>query len=81
MFGLVEGQVLRSKEGKVIQEGGGVEKKGKRPRRNDRQMRRVGTVDIKIPALPFFSLHYPKTGFLKRYNGYRHLFSLNQSKY
>lgn len=37
MFGLVEGQVLRSKEGKVIQEGGGVEKKGKRPRRNDRQ--------------------------------------------
>lgn len=54
MFGLVEGQVLGSKEKKVIQEGGGVEKKGKRPSGNDRQKRAVGTVGIKIPSLPCF---------------------------
>ena len=57
MFGLVEGQVLGSKEGKAIQEGGGVEKKGKRPSRDDnkdlsyRQVRAVGTVGSKISSL------------------------------
>lgn len=35
MFGLVEGEVLGSKEWKAIQEGRGVEKKGKKPSRDD----------------------------------------------